>query len=464
MPRYAWKSFHRQALATAVAAFTLGACLPVRAQDPEPAAPPAAPALAQMLTADQLDDLVAPIALYPDPLLSQILVASTYPLEVVEAQQWLQQNRNLSGTQLMNAARKQSWDASVQALVAFPDVLARLNQDVRWTTDLGNAFLAQQADVMNAVQTMRQRAQANGKLNSTPQQTVTTENQDGQSAIAIQPADPQMIYPPVYDPMAIWGPPVWGAYPPLYYPPYGWGWGPGINVGLYFGGWGGWGLFGGWGWGPSWFGHNVFVNGAFFNRYGFYSGFGGGFGVSAWAHNPSHRLGVSYPNRQLAGRFGSASMASRAGMARGYAAAGRSAQSIGGRNSFAGSYGANRGAQGFGGRSSYGQSYGANRGAQSFGGRSSYSQSYGANRGAYQSSRGYGAESARSYGGSGYQSFRGNSFQGSSRGYQSAPRASAPSYSRGSGSFSGGSRSSGGGARSFSGGGHTSGGGHGGRR
>src|SRR5208283_4847027 len=127
MLRDAWKSLHRQALATSVAVFTLGAYVPVRAQDSQPAGPPAAPAPAQMLTADQLDDLVAPIALYPDPLLGQILVACTYPLEVVEAQQWLQANRNLSGTQLMNAARQQSWDASVQALVAFPDVLARLN-------------------------------------------------------------------------------------------------------------------------------------------------------------------------------------------------------------------------------------------------------------------------------------------------------------------------------------------------
>jgi hypothetical protein len=425
-------------LAVAAAWFTLGASLPVQAQEPQAAGPPAAPAV--RLGADQLDDLVAPIALYPDPLLTQILVASTYPLEVVEAQQWLGANRNLSGTQLMNAARQQSWDPSVQALVAFPDVLARLNQDVQWTTALGNAFLAQQSDVMNAVQTMRERAQANGKLNSTPQQTVTTETENGQSAIAIQPADPQMIYPPVYDPMAIWGPPVWGAYPPLYYPAYGFGWGPGINIGFYFGGWGGFGLFGGWGWGPSWFGHGVFLNGAFFNRYGFRSGFGG-FGVTAWAHDPGHRLGVAYPNGQLAGRFGAASMSARANVSRGFEA-GRSMQSFGGRNSFAGSYA----------------------------GRSSYGQAYGANRGAYQSSRNYGAESARSYGGSGYQSFRGNSFQGSSRSYQSAPRAAAPSYSHGSTSggsrsySSGGSRSSGGGARSSGGAGHSFGGGHGGGR
>src|SRR5580704_9861113 len=107
---------------------------------PGPTAPQAQP-----LSAPQLQDLVAPIALYPDNLLSQILVASTYPLEVVEAQQWLQQNKHLTGHKLMDAAQKQNWDPSIQALVVFPDVLARLNQDIRWTTDLGNAFLAQQA-------------------------------------------------------------------------------------------------------------------------------------------------------------------------------------------------------------------------------------------------------------------------------------------------------------------------------
>jgi hypothetical protein len=158
--------------------------------------------------------------------------------------------------------------------------------------------------------------------------------------------------------MAIWGPPVWGVYPPLYYPAYGFGWGPGINIGFYFGGWGGWGLLGGWGWGPSWFGHGVFVNGAFFNRYGFRSGFGG-FGVTAWAHDPGHRLGVAYPNRALAGRFGAASMAARANVSRGFAA-GRSMQSFGGRDSFAGSYGGNREAQSYGGRS-FGGGHGGGR-------------------------------------------------------------------------------------------------------
>ena len=219
-----------------------------QAQAPAPVPGQQAPVQAQRLAAEQLDDLVAPIALYPDALLSQVLVASTYPLEVVEAQQWLQRNGNLKGQQLTEAARQQNWDASVQALVAFPDVLAKMNQDVQWTTALGNAFLAQQSDVMAAVQGMRARAQSNGRLSSTPQQTVTTETQGGQAAIDIAPADPQVMYVPEYDPAYVWGPPAWGAYPPLFYGGYGFGFYPGIDMGFCFGGWGGWG---GWGWGSA---------------------------------------------------------------------------------------------------------------------------------------------------------------------------------------------------------------------
>src|SRR5271169_5256571 len=141
----------------------------------QPAPPAHAPPPAQLLSPDQLNNLVAPIALYPDRLLSQVLVAATYPLEVVEAAQWLQQNRNLQGRQLVEAARQQNWDPSIQALVVFPDVLNRLNSDIRWTTDLGNAFLAQQADVMNVVQSMRSQARAAGQLNSNSEETVTTQ-------------------------------------------------------------------------------------------------------------------------------------------------------------------------------------------------------------------------------------------------------------------------------------------------
>ncbi len=293
----------------------LGAGTLVWAQEQTPPVrPPAQPpqmeqAQPQLLSPQQLNNLVAPIALYPDPLLGQILVASTYPLEIVEASQWLQRNKNLGGQELMDAAKQQPWDPSVQALVAVPDALAKLNQDIRWTTDLGNAFLAQEADVMNAVQQMRARAQNKGILASTPQQMVTTEAQGGQQIIIIQPADPQVIYVPSYDPVYVWGPPVYGYYPPLYYSGFGFRFGLGFNLSFCFGGWGGWG---GWGWGPNWFGHTVFINNSFFPRFGFHHGFGVGFaGRTIWAHDPVHRLGIPYGNPQIAARFRGPSMASR---------------------------------------------------------------------------------------------------------------------------------------------------------
>src|ERR1700686_130571 len=142
--------------------------------------PPAPPPPDQTLSPDQLNNLVAPIALYPDPLLSQVLVAATYPLEVVQAFQWLQRNPGLTGPDLTAAAQQQNWDPSIQALVVFPDVLKRLNDDVSWTTNLGNAFLAQQQDVMDAVQRMRQQAQQAGKLASTPQENVVSRDDGGQ--------------------------------------------------------------------------------------------------------------------------------------------------------------------------------------------------------------------------------------------------------------------------------------------
>lgn len=308
----------------------LGAATIVGAQEPEQSAPPPAqqsqtqPAPQQEWSADQLDNLVAPIALYPDPLLSQILVASTYPLEVVEANQWLQRNPNLRGPALVDAAKKQPWDPSIQTLVAVPDALAKLNQDIQWTTDLGNAFLSQEADVMSAVQRMRVRAEANGRLSSTPQQTVTTQDQGGQQVVVIQPASPEVIYVPTYDPFYIWGPPVYGYYPALYYPTFGFGFGIGYDFGYYFSGWGGWGL---WGWGPSWFGHTIFVNNYFFNRYGFRQHWGGGFrGRTVWTHDPVHRLQVPYRTAQVASRFGGrwTSTASRNSFRTG---AGRSASS-----------------------------------------------------------------------------------------------------------------------------------------
>src|SRR5580704_5092264 len=222
------------------------------------------------LPAKQLDDLVAPIALFPDSLVAQVLAASTYPIEIAEAQQWVKDHPKWKPPKLMDKAKKQTWDPSVKAMVAFPQVLTMMSGNLAWATQLGNAFLAQQADVMQAVQRMRAQAEAKGTLHSTDQINVGTEEQNGHSAITIQPVNPEIWYVPYYNPLYIWGPPVWGVYPELVYPgvDVGFGFLPGIDIGLYFGGWGGWG-WGGWGWGPNWFGGGIFIDHSFFHRYGY---------------------------------------------------------------------------------------------------------------------------------------------------------------------------------------------------
>ncbi len=175
---------------------------------------------ATKIPSGQLDSLVAPIALYPDPLLAQTLAASTYPLELIQLQQWLEKNKNLKDKALADAVEKQPWDPSIQALAALPDVVKRLADDIQWTTDLGNAFLAQQSDVMEAVQRMRKKAQDKGNLQSTEQQKVDTKVIEGDSVILIEQANPQVIYVPSYDPMYVYGAPLY-PYPPIYYPPAG---------------------------------------------------------------------------------------------------------------------------------------------------------------------------------------------------------------------------------------------------
>jgi hypothetical protein len=266
-----------------------------------PAQEPVAPPPDQVLTPDQLQNLVAPIALYPDPLLGQILAASTYPLEVVEAWQWLQKNPGLTGAVLTSAVQQENWDPSVQALVVFPDVLKQLNADVNWTTNLGNAFLAQQQEVMDAVQALRQKAQQAGKLESTPQEQVS----DDQGEIDINPVDANVIYVPQYNPVWIWGPALYYPYPGWYWPPstvivggLGFGFYPPISMGFYFGyGWSGWG---GWGWRPAWGTHTIIVNNTFIHRYNFNEARGVDLrGTTAWAHDPVHRMGVPYASPAL---------------------------------------------------------------------------------------------------------------------------------------------------------------------
>jgi hypothetical protein len=258
---------------------------------------------------DQLDSLVAPIALYPDPLLSQTLVASTYPLEIIQLQQWLTRNPGLKDKALTEAVKKQPWDPSVQAMAALPDVVKRLADDIQWATDLGNAFLAQQSDVMDAVQRMRKKAQDGGALKSNQQQKVETEVVESKTVIIVEQANPQVVYVPSYNPMVVYGAPIY-PYPPIYYPSTGAmiaasaiSFGVGVAIGAAWGN-------GGWGWNSGW-GHNdinVNVNNNF-NRNTNISGgnrtnIGNG---NRWQHNPSHRGGAPYANRDIANRYGGTS-------------------------------------------------------------------------------------------------------------------------------------------------------------
>jgi len=251
---------------------------------------------AAAIPADQLDSLVAPIALYPDPLLAQVLAASTYPVEIVQLQQWLAKNPGLKDQALEDAVSKQPWDPSVKGLAGLPDVIKRLADDIQWTTDLGNAFLAQQKDVMDAVQRMRAKAEAKGNLSSNQQQTVQTKTVENQQVIVIEQANPQVISVPSYNPTVVYGPPPY-PYPPVYYPPppppgsmlisFGIGMAMGAAMG------------GAWGYGCGW-GHSSTV---VINNNNNYVRTGGG-GSGNWQHNSAHRGGTPYPNRATANQYG----------------------------------------------------------------------------------------------------------------------------------------------------------------
>src|SRR5881628_604562 len=191
-----------------------------------------APTPSRTFTQQELDQMLAPIALYPDSLLSQILMASTYPLEVVEAARWSRANPSLKGDQAVQAVTQNSWDPSVKSLVAFPQILMMMDDKLNWTERLGDAFLAQQQQVMDTVQNLRQKASAAGNLTTNDQIRV---DQQGQS-IVVEPANPQVIYVPYYNPMVIYGPWWWPAYPPVYWGPWpGYFIGPGFGVGFAWG-------------------------------------------------------------------------------------------------------------------------------------------------------------------------------------------------------------------------------------
>src|SRR5215472_7196172 len=178
----------------------------------QPAAAPASTSSDQLLKPEQLDALVSPIALYPDTLLAEVLMASTYPLEVVQASRWVAENKNLKGDALKAEVNKQGWDDSIKSLVATPDVLKMMSDKLDWTQKLGDTVLAQQPDVMDAIQRLRNRAQQNNKLQTTQQQKVTVTQASGgggggggQQVITIEQADPNEVYVPYYDPNVVYG-------------------------------------------------------------------------------------------------------------------------------------------------------------------------------------------------------------------------------------------------------------------
>src|SRR6266536_4533819 len=246
----------------ALVLFWLGPCVVFAQQTESPASTQQAqsqvmttttnePSPAEKIPPGQLDSLVAPIALYSDPLLAQTLAASTYPLEIIQLEQWLERNKNLKDKALADAVEKQNWDPSVQAMAVFPDVVKQLAENVSWSSDLGNAFLAQEADVMDAVQRMRAKAQGAGNLKTSQQQTVQTQQVEGKNVVVIQPASPDVVYVPSYNPVVVYGPPVY-PYPPIYYPPPGYyaagaaiAFGTGVALGAAGGGHWGWNC--GWG-------------------------------------------------------------------------------------------------------------------------------------------------------------------------------------------------------------------------
>jgi len=214
----------------------------------------------------QLEALVAPIALYPDPLVSQILMASTYPLEVSEATNWLRANSNLKGNALNTALQQQNWDASVKSLVSFPPVLEMMGSQLSWTQNLGNAVLAQQSDTMSAIQALRAKAKKTGALQSNSQQTVTSQGSRSSETIVIQPANPQVVYVPSYNPTVVYGAWPYPAYPPVAYYPPGYVAGTALlsfGVGMAVGA----ALWGGCHWGGGYGGGSLTVNNNNFNNF-----------------------------------------------------------------------------------------------------------------------------------------------------------------------------------------------------
>jgi len=259
-------------------------------------------ASANTFTQQDLDQLIAPIALYPDALLAQIFMASTYPLEIVEAARWVKANPDLKGAALEDALQQQTWDPSVKSLTTVPQALEQMNDKLDWTQKLGDAFLAQQKDVMDTVQTLRAKAQAAGNLKSSEQQVVKTETQGTQTIYVIESSSPEVVYVPTYNPTVVYGSwwyptPPYYMYPPQYAYPPGVAFATGVIVGAAI-------------WGNcNWHGGNVDVNVNHYNSFNKTT-----INNANWNHNVDHRKGVAYKDQKVAQQYnrGTSAQASQA--------------------------------------------------------------------------------------------------------------------------------------------------------
>jgi hypothetical protein len=419
---------------------SMALALPVPAQTPPPpppSAPPAAPtAAAPTFSQQELDQLVAPIALYPDDLLAQVLMASTYPLEVVQAERWVKANPGLKDKALQDALQQQPWDPSVKSLAVLPQVLTMMSEKLDWTQKLGDAFLAQQKDVLATAQALRAKAQAQGALKDSKEQKVTTDTSGGSPVIVIQPTNPEVIYVPTYNPTVVYGAWPYPSYPPYYYYPPGYVAGGallGFTAGVIVGGaiWGN----------CNWRGGDVNVN---VNRYNNFNRTN--VSNTNWSHNAEHRGAVPYRDQNVAKQY---DRGQRADAASRDAYRGRADQGAGQRGDMA----ANRGtsaatrdmASGRDGTSAsrdMSANRGASAGTRDMGGGSAASRDMASGRGggssasAFDTSRG---AQAQSY------SNRGSSSMNSAR--SSGNMGGGASARAGGGGGGGGARGGGGGGR-----------------
>jgi hypothetical protein len=362
----------------------------------------AAPAAGEKTFSQQdLDQMLAPIALYPDSLLAQILMASTYPLEIVEAARWSKANAKVTGKELEDAMQKQEWDPSVKALTSVPTVLKQLNENISLTQKLGDAFLAQQEDVMKTVQTLRTKAKDSGNLKSTPEQVVKTEQQEGKTVTIIESAKTETVYVPTYNPATVYGT-WWYPYPPYSMYPPGYVYAPGLAfaTGIVVGAaiWGN----------CNWGGNNVNVNVNKYNNFNKTNISNGNF-----QHNAANRKGVPYKDSGTAQKYNRG----------GDKAAAQSRDQFRGRES-------GQGGAGAGGR----DAGGARASTSDFGGSSG--RGSGSSAGAGGGSRPSASTSQASRGGGG----GGGGFSGAGSGASTRAASSRGASSRGGGGGGGGRR------------------------